>query len=82
MVIPEISDPVYQVNVAIITTFQTTGLELNFLRLDSSVVPSVKNFQDQLNSNRFAVFPGGNSILCNFPEELKISGDFQDFQKL
>ena len=76
--IPEISDHVYQVNVTIkeiyviiITIFQTTGLQLNFLQLDSFVViASVKNFQeDQLNSSRFAVFPWGikNSRFAVFP---------------
>jgi len=72
MLILEIGDAIYQVglNVSIITniqyiikliiitTFQTTGLELIFYDWLPCCRSSVKNFQnDQLNSRRFQVFP-------------------------
>ena len=53
----------------IITTFQTTGLELIFLWLDAFVfIPSAKNYQEgQLNCSRLPVFPGGVKNSRRFP---------------
>ena len=75
MLIPEISDSVYQVNVTIIRNIHNhhhlpnncTGA--NILWLDAFVVaPSVKNFQvEQLNSSTFPVFPRGIKNSRRFP---------------
>jgi len=77
MLIPNTSDPVYQVDVTIMRNTHNHHQHLphnwagaNFLWLDVSVlVPSVKNFQDQWNSRLFPVFPGGilKSRSCRHP---------------
>jgi len=74
--IPEIGDPVYQVNITIIRKIhnhhhhhpkQRTGA-IFYDWFPSLSIHQVKNFQeDQLNSSRFPVFAGGIKNSRRFP---------------